>query len=65
MLWFITNDPTYRMASNSYDPTIILQTAIANGLSYDTYYQEIYAADLLNPQLQPTLKTMLQQFEKQ
>jgi hypothetical protein len=53
MLWFVTNDSTYRMNQGSpVDPVTELQTAVDNGIAAGAHYLEIYKPDIVNPALQ-------------
>ena len=64
MLWYVTGDPTCRMARSSpCDSVETLRTAVITGLGYNTRYQEIYCLDLLNPQLQPMLTKWVDRFK--
>ena len=53
MLWPVTNDPTCRMNKKvtPCDPKRVLRRAVTLGHEYGTQYQEIYAEDILNPDL--------------
>jgi hypothetical protein len=63
MLWFVTNDQTYRMAGGTVcDPSTALKKAMDIGLMYGTKFQEVYSIDVQNPALQPMLQSISQSF---
>ena len=52
MLWKVSGDDTYRMNGGiPGDPAVILLNAIIIGTHYGTQFQEIYEADLKDPNL--------------
>ncbi len=56
MLWYVTNDPTYRM-NNGVPINIVteLQTAIDKAIAANAKYLEIYYVDIKNPALQAVI----------
>jgi hypothetical protein len=58
MLWFVTDDSTYRMNHGiPIDPATELQTAADNGVAAGARFLEIYYADIVNPDLQDVIAT--------
>ena len=56
MLWFVSGDDTYRMNGGiPGDKETILLDAITIGAHYGTQYQEIYAPDLVDPDMSPII----------
>ena len=52
MLWNVSGDTTYRMNGGiPADEETILLDAITIGTHYGTQYQEIYVADLVDPNM--------------
>ena len=50
MLWYVTDDTTYRMnAGAPANAAAVLLQSVTTGVHYGTQYQEIYESDLKNP----------------